>query len=77
MWSRSSWWQSLCWRLKFCKNAHLSERTNFFTQITEQDILDRYKAVVHMVTAAKGAESFYMYSTEDNIKSESKSDEES
>ena len=30
-----------------------------------------------MVTAAKGAESFYMYATEDNIKSESKSDEES
>lgn len=30
-----------------------------------------------MVTAAKGAESFYMYSTEENIKSESKSDEES
>ena len=39
-------------------------------KISEQDILDRYKAVVHMVTAAKGAESFYNYSTDDNVRSE-------
>ena len=30
-----------------------------------------------MVTAAKGAENFYNYSTDDNVRSESKSDDNS
>jgi hypothetical protein len=34
-------------------------------QITEEEILSRYKAVVHMVTAAKGAEDFYNYTLEE------------
>ena len=30
-------------------------------KITEQEILNRYKAAIHMVTAAKGAEIYYNY----------------
>jgi hypothetical protein len=35
-------------------------------QITEDDILNRYKAAVHMVTAAKGAMHHYNYTQEDS-----------
>lgn len=28
-------------------------------QVTEEEILDRYEAVIHMVTAAEGAEEHY------------------
>ena len=30
-------------------------------KITEPEILSRYKAAIHMVTAAKGAETYYNY----------------
>lgn len=30
-------------------------------KITEKEILDRYKAAIHMVTAAKGAKTYYNY----------------
>ena len=41
-------------------------------QLTEKEILNRYKSVIHMVTAAEGASASYNYTVDDssNISSE-------
>ena len=59
------------------ENAQIGQRTQRVIKITEQEILKRYKAVVHMVTAAKGAEDFYNYTLEEQEREKSSSDDAS